>query len=160
MIRLRLGQFAFHRSRRIERRMTVSGRSIVMKRILANSLLGCLGLVFALLILEVIVRFGGATDADGQFSFLGYTLEPYVLPINRLREGVDAYLQNVDSATILYDEETGWAYRPNSLRHQGTFTVNSSGMRSQREYMPRTATRYPAYCRLWGFIYGGGRCQR
>lgn len=105
-----------------------------MKRILANSLLGCLGLVFALVLLEAIVRFGGATDADGQSSFLGYSLEPYVLPINRLREGIDVYLQNVDSATILYDEQTGWAYRPNSLRHQGKFSVNSFGMRAQREY--------------------------
>ncbi len=105
-----------------------------MKRIFANSLLACFGLVFALLLLEVIIRFAGDTDADGQFTFLGYTLEPYVLPINRLKAGIEAYLHNVDSATILYDERTGWAYRPNSLRHQGTFTVNSAGIRSQVEY--------------------------
>jgi len=105
-----------------------------MKRRFANASLGCLGLVVALVLLEIIIRVGGATDADGQFSFLGYTLEPHVLPINRLKEGIDAYLQNVDTATILFDARTGWAYRPNSLRHQGTFTVNSAGMRSQREF--------------------------
>lgn len=105
-----------------------------MKRRFTNALLGCLGLVLALALLEIMIRIGGATDSDGQFSFMGFTLEPYVLPINRLKEGIDAYLLNVDTATILYDERTGWAYRPNSLRHQGTFTVNSAGMRSQREF--------------------------
>lgn len=109
-------------------------RAAVMKRILANSLLACLGLAIALLLLEGMIRAAGETDADGQFSFLGYALEPYALPINLLREGIDAYLHNIDSATILYDAATGWAYRPGSLRHQGTFKVNNAGMRSLVEY--------------------------
>lgn len=106
----------------------------MIRRIVTNILIVCISLALALMLLEVIVRVTGTADADGQFSFLGYMLEPYVLPINRLREGINAYLDNVDTATILYDKGTGWAYRPNSLRHQGTFTVNSAGMRSRREY--------------------------
>ncbi len=106
----------------------------MIRQIVINMLIVCISLALALMLLEVIIRVAGTVDSDGQFSFLGYTLEPYVLPINRLKEGIDAYLHNVDTATILYDQRTGWTYRPNSLRHQGTFTVNSSGMRSQYEY--------------------------
>lgn len=106
----------------------------MIRRIVSNILMVCISLALALMLLEAIVRVAGTVDADGQFSFLGYALEPYVLPINRLKEGIDAYLHNMDTATILFDEQTGWAYRPNSLRHQGTFTVNSSGMRSRREF--------------------------
>ena len=106
----------------------------MVRRIVPNILIVCISLALALMLLEVIIRVAGTVDADGQFSFAGYHLEPYVLPINRLREGIHAYLNNVDSATILFDKDIGWAYRPNSLRHQGTFTVNSSGIRSQREY--------------------------
>lgn len=101
-----------------------------------------ISLAFALVLLEGIIRVAGKVDADGQFSFMGRALEPYVLPINRLKEGIDAYLHNVDRATILFDPGTGWAYRPNSLRHQGTFTVNSSGIRARRDYgkEPRSDT--------------------
>ncbi|MCY4017884.1 MAG: hypothetical protein OXG39_00605 [Chloroflexi bacterium] len=106
----------------------------MIRRFVINILIVCISLALALMLLEAIIRVAGSVDADGQFSFLGYTLEPYALPINRLKEGINAYLHNVDTATILYDKRTGWAYRPNSLRHQGTFTVNSSGMRSQREF--------------------------
>lgn len=106
----------------------------MVKRILTNILLGCLGLVFSLLLLEVIVRLGGVTGADGQFSFRGYLLEPYVLPVQRLYDQIDTYIESEDSATIIYDETTGWAYRPNSIRQEGNFTINAGGIRSQIDY--------------------------
>ncbi|MCY4072522.1 MAG: SGNH/GDSL hydrolase family protein [Chloroflexi bacterium] len=108
-----------------------------MKRRFTNALLGCLGLVIALVLLEVIIRIGGATGADGQFSFRGYPLEPYVLPVQRLHDAIDVYIENEDSAAIVYDETTGWAYRPNSIRQEGAFTINEGGIRSQADYDQR-----------------------
>jgi len=105
-----------------------------MKRILANILVGCLGLVFALLLLEIIIRIGGATGADGQFSFRGYPLEPYAINVERLHHIVDAYIENERKATIIYDENTGWALRPNSTRQAGSFTINAGGLRSRVDY--------------------------
>ena len=67
---------------------------------------------------------------------------PNVLPINRLRQGIDFYLSNIDTVTIIYDEITGWAYRPESSRDEGNFTIIGVGLRSQREYrlepLPKT----------------------
>ena len=99
-------------------------------------------MVFALLLLEIIIRIVGATGADGQFSFRGYPLEPYTINVERLHRVIDAYVENESKATFIYDESTGWAHRPNSIRQEGSFTINAAGLRSEVEYgqLPRHDT--------------------
>ena len=109
----------------------------LIRRITVNALMACITALLTLAALEAVVRLGGETDADGQFSFMGYALHPYALPVNRLRGNIEAYLENQDEATLIYDEWLGWTYRPNSTRQSGTFTINSAGLRSQREYSQR-----------------------
>ena len=104
------------------------------RRIASNLLLVGFSLFLTLFLLEIVVRLGGHTDADGQFTFMDYALEPYVLPVQALRINIDGYLANKDVSIVIYDEAQGWAYRPNSIRQAGTFTINSDGFRSTREY--------------------------
>ena len=94
----------------------------------------CASIAVALLLLEAVVRVGGQIDADGQYTFMGYALEPYALPVSKLRVGVEGYIANKDISAVIYDERLGWTYRPNSLRQDGTFTINGSGIRAKRDY--------------------------
>ncbi len=84
--------------------------------------------------LEALIRLAGHTDADGQFSFLGYALEPYVLPLEKLRAPVQEYLDLEEWSTVIYDEMLGWTYRPHALRQDGDFTINGAGIRARREF--------------------------
>lgn len=104
------------------------------RNIFINLLIACVTFLLSLILLEIIVRVGGQTDADGQFSFMGYDLEPYVLPVDKLRAPVEDYLHLSEFATIVYDDKLGWTFRPNSVRQGGTFTINSAGIRSQRDH--------------------------
>lgn len=108
----------------------------LIRRITVNALIACITVLLTLAALEAVVRLGGETDANGQFAFMGYVLEPYAVPAKKLRPKLEAYIENQDKATIIYDEWLGWAYRPNSTRQSGTFTINSVGLRSRREYSP------------------------
>ena len=98
--------------------------------------------MLTLILLELVVRVAGATDADGRFTFMQFSLEPQELPVHQLRGQVEGYLANKDIAVVIYDEWTGWTFRPNSIRQAGTFTINSSGFRSPRDYnkIPRADT--------------------
>ena len=84
--------------------------------------------------LEALIRLAGQTDADGQFSFLDFTIEPYALPLEKLRAPVQEYLDLEEWSTVIYDETLGWTYRPNSLRQNGDFTINGAGIRARREF--------------------------
>ena len=57
-----------------------------------------------------------------------------LLPISQLRFIIEGYLANEDKAVVIYDATLGWTYRPNSKYEAGAFTINSAGLRSQREY--------------------------
>ena len=103
-------------------------------RFVSNILLVCVSLVLTLILLEIVVRVGGLTDADGQYAFMGHALEPYVLPVETLRINVQGYLANQDVSIVIYDEAQGWTYRPNSIRQTGTFTINGAGLRSRRDF--------------------------
>ena len=106
----------------------------MIRRVITNALIVCIALLLTLFLLEVVIRVGGETDADGQFTFMGYSLEPYVLPISQLRFIIEGYLANEDKAVVIYDATLGWTYRPNSKYEAGVFTINGAGLRSQREY--------------------------
>ncbi len=106
----------------------------MVRRIVTNVLLVCISFLLALVLLEIVVRVGGQADSDGQFAFMGYTLEPYVLPLETLRGNVEGYLANENVANVIYDDTLGWTFRPNSIRQAGTFTINSAGIRSKRDY--------------------------
>ncbi len=107
---------------------------IMSKKYAANALIVLCSFALALILLEALVRLAGETDADGQFTFLGYTLQPYVLPVNQLRLRIDDYVANQEYATIIADEWLGWTYHPNWAWNDGEFTINSAGLRARREY--------------------------
>lgn len=106
----------------------------LLRQIFTHSLLVIASIAAALLLLEAVIRIGGNTDADGQFAFMGYALEPYALPVNQLRAGVEGYIANKEISVVIYDEKLGWSFRPNSARQAGTFTLNSGGFRARRDY--------------------------
>ncbi len=107
------------------------------KKYAANALIVICSFAIALVLLEALVRIAGESDADGQFTFLGHTLQPYVLPVNQLRVRIDDYIENQQYATIIADEWLGWTYHPNWDWNDGEFTINSAGLRARREYSPQ-----------------------
>ena len=108
----------------------------MIKQTLTNALIACVTVLLTLILLEAAVRVIGDTDIDGQFTFMGYALEPRALPISQMQAAVEEYLGDVDQAVavVLYDEMLGWTYRPNAAWQKRTFTTNSAGLRAQREY--------------------------
>ena len=118
----------------------------LIRRITVNALIACITVLLTLTALEAAVRLGGETDADGQFNFMGYTLHPYAAPVERQRRVLEAYIENqsqtiYDQTIYIYDEMLGWSFRPNATIDTTViwhpFTINSAGLRSQREYSQR-----------------------
>ncbi len=107
------------------------------RRVLPNALIACLAVCLTLLLLEAVLRAAGAVDADGRYAFLSFTLEAPDLPVHELRGGVEGYIANKDIAVVVYDAWTGWAFRPNSTRQGGDFTINGAGFRSRRDFLKR-----------------------
>lgn len=108
----------------------------MIKKYAANTLILISSFAIALVLLEAFVRVAGETDADGQFTFMGYTLQPYVLPVKQLRVRIEDYIDNQDIATIIFDESLGWTYHPDWVWDDGGFTINNAGLRARREYSP------------------------
>lgn len=104
------------------------------RRVLANALTVVFAVALTLILLEVLVRVAGTTDADGRFTLLNYTLESPNLPVHELRGQVEGYIANKDIAVVIYDEWTGWTFRPNAVRQNGTFTINGASFRSERDF--------------------------
>ena len=100
----------------------------------ANALIFLMAATLSLLLLEFVVRMAGSADPYGRFTFLRFTLAPLELRVDLLRGEVEGYLANKDIAVVIYDEALGWTYRPNSTRQEGTFTINSAGFRSRRDF--------------------------
>ena len=112
----------------------------MIRRITVNALIVCITALLILAALEVVVRLGGETNNIGQFSFMGYALEPYAPPMERQRRLLEEY--GGDQTIYIYDEMLGWTFRPNVTMDTVTwqekpFTINSAGLRSQREYSQR-----------------------
>lgn len=101
---------------------------------LTNALIVVFAIFLALLLGEAVARLGGSTDSYGRFTFLRFTLETQDLQVDQLRGPVEGYLANKDIAVVIYDEALGWSFRPNSTRQAGTFTINSAGIRSRRDF--------------------------
>lgn len=103
------------------------------RRAFANALIVVFAVTLTMILLEVLVRVAGTTDADGRFTLLNFSLESQSLPVNELRGQIEGYIANKDIAVVIYDEWTGWSFRPNSVRQGGTFTINSAGFRAERD---------------------------
>lgn len=110
------------------------GEANPLRRIVSNLLIACAAILLTLAALEALVRLAGSTDADGRFTLLNFTLEAQELPVNELRGQVEGYIANKDIAVVIYDERMGWSFRPNSVRQDGAFTINSAGFRSRRDF--------------------------
>lgn len=105
-----------------------------LRTISINILIAGISVLLTLLGLEMVVRLAGDQNADGQFTFMGHTLQPYALPVTQLRADIQGYLANKDSSYVLPDSLLGWTYRPNSVWQDLTFTINNDGLRAKREY--------------------------
>ena len=128
------------------------------RRITVNALIACSAVLLTLAALEAVVRLGGETDVNGQFTFRGYVLEPHTVPVSsEWRESVESYRKHKDVSTLMYDETLGWTHRPHTVRDQGRLTINGAGLRSQREYS-QTPLSDTLRVALFGdsFTTGGG----
>jgi lysophospholipase L1-like esterase len=92
------------------------------------------GLFIGLLAAESFVRWRGATDEDGNFTFQAYTLRPYRLPVENTQEKIDDYLKREENAFIVYDDLLGWAPRPQGQSSDQLVSYNAAGLRSPVEY--------------------------
>lgn len=57
-----------------------------------------------------------------------------VLPVKQISERIKEYLEVKEWAAVIYDDTLGWTFHPNSIRQAGTFTINSAGIRSKRDF--------------------------
>ncbi|MCY3832047.1 MAG: SGNH/GDSL hydrolase family protein [Chloroflexi bacterium] len=104
------------------------------RQLFIHASIALVAILCTLLALEILVRALGETDADGRFTFMQFILEPPNLPVTELRGQVEDYIVNKEFAIVVYDEWLGWSFRPNSVRQGGTFTINSAGFRSRRDF--------------------------
>lgn len=109
----------------------------MQRTLVTNALIVVFAIFLALLLAEAVVRLGGSTDRYGRFTFLRFTLEAQELQVNLLRGEIEGYLANKDIAVVIYDETLGWSFRPKATRQAGTFTINSAGFRSRRDFSVR-----------------------
>jgi hypothetical protein len=80
-------------------------------------------------ILEIVIRYFGTYDANGNFLFADRPLKPYQLPVTTTKELIDEYLSSA-SSRLMYDPDLGWVPRPNSQSRNELYHYNSMGIRS------------------------------
>ncbi len=110
------------------------GVNPVHRKALATAIIAPVAVSLTLLLLEIVIRAAGSADEYGRFTFLHFTLEAQALQVDLLRGQIEGYLANKDIAVVIYDDALGWTYRPDSTRQAGTFTINSAGFRSRRNF--------------------------
>ena len=108
-----------------------------MKQMKINALIACITVLLTLAALEAVVRMGIERDGKGRLIFRGYILDPHATLVERQRRKIEEYLENQEQAIHIHDEWLGWTFRPNATRQEFEFTINSAGLRSQREYSQR-----------------------
>ncbi|MCY3778939.1 MAG: hypothetical protein OXG78_01400 [Chloroflexi bacterium] len=94
-------------------------------------------IVFCSIILTLLaIEWGLRTfgDPDGDRQLLGYRLRPARIDMYHARVYLERYLENIDKASLVYDEILGWTYPPYKVVQDGKFTTNSIGIRAQKEY--------------------------
>ncbi len=83
---------------------------------------------------ELIVRYLGHFDSDGNFFLRGHPLKPYRL---HSKEFVDKKINEALASPnnfIIYDRDLGWAPKPDARSVYGHYRYNSVGIRSPDEY--------------------------
>lgn len=105
------------------------------KRQLINLLFSTL---FLFVLLEIGIRVLGETDSDGQFTFQGIRVQPYVLPIAQFEERL-AEVERVEAEegllrNFIYNDVTGWSPRPDFVGLGGIWESNAEGIRATVSY--------------------------
>lgn len=106
-----------------------------MKKIPCQNLyLLIFSLFVSFLICEMAVRLIGKYDRDGNFYFFSRRLKPYKFSIVATDREINKYLSHPDSS-IMYDEDLGWTFRPNTEAGNRFYFYNSDGIRTiARDY--------------------------
>lgn len=85
--------------------------------------ISALAMVFALGLLEIVVRVQSFRDGDGAWRFRSTRLKPYRLPVARVERDM-AMLSTSTNSFLFYDPDLGWRPRPGLLEH------NAAGFRT------------------------------
>lgn len=100
------------------------------KRTSLNVLLSIFSLLICLIFSELVIRYFGSHNRDGNFSIGSRTLKPYHLPIVTTQRTIDEYLLASSKTFIMYDPFLGWSPRPNSRSSNDLYHYNSFGIRT------------------------------
>ncbi len=115
------------------------------------------GVLLGLALCEMVVRLGGRVDEDGGFSFRGWRLKPYRLPVQRARELVRLYVTRRDRVAT-YDPDLGWTVFPHSRSPSGIYAYNRDGLRTADREASYSPTPAPGVLRieLFGDSFANG----
>lgn len=91
-------------------------------------LLSC-SLLLCFILGEILIRFLGDTDPDGNFFFRSRRLKPYHLPTSDIKKKVEAFLA-APTSFVTYDPALGWSHRPMSKSDDGLYYLNADGIRT------------------------------
>lgn len=61
-------------------------------------------------------------------------MRPGAIDIAHVKSALQRYLENADSAKLVYDETLGWRYRARAVLMDGGFTTQTAGMRALQGY--------------------------
>lgn len=105
-----------------------------MKKMAINLMILLISSSIFFLISELIIRNVGSYDVDAQFYFQEEAIPPLQLPLGNIQELLDDYLQNVNTARLIYDADLGWTNQKNFTSEDSSIIINSQGLRSTQTY--------------------------
>lgn len=103
------------------------------RRVLFPVIALLLGLGFSLGVLEVVVRLGTKTDADGNMTFMDGRVRPFQPPVEWTRRHASMLATGKD-ACFRYDPDLGWSTNPATRCHKGQYAYDAAGMRAMSEH--------------------------
>ena len=86
-------------------------------------------ILFALMLCEIVTRFVGHVDEEGNFFVKKLRCYPYHMSVKAEQRAINEYLASKDSFTI-YDRNLGWAPRPGSKSRNGLYFYNEDAIRT------------------------------
>lgn len=112
--------------------MTSASTTSTPKRLAIAVAVAIASVVLTLLAIEAGLRAFGDVDGDGLYA--GYRLRPDYIDLEQIEASLRRYLEQGDSARLVYDEMVGWHYRENAALKDGRFTTQAAGYRAPRAY--------------------------